>query len=225
VAEVRSEAESAAGAASALLRRGLLQCSSVLLALAREDGDPDSLGAQSQQALAALGARVCTCRVLSERGAVGEEELDAEVRRAHASCGRVDMLVVDAAGLFDAAGASRAGLATCLQAAWNVTRAVANAALIPQGGGRIVYLAPAPAAGLHAPAARAGLENLARTLSIEWARHAITTVTVAPGAATPPGEVAAVVAYLCSAAGAYFSGCLLDMGGDTATADASARER
>ena len=72
---------------------------------------------------------------------------------------------------------------------------------------------PRPDAGEHAPAACAGLENLARTLSIEWARHGITTVTIAPGAETPAGEVAALTAYLASPAGAYFSGCLLDLRG------------
>jgi NAD(P)-dependent dehydrogenase (short-subunit alcohol dehydrogenase family) len=101
-----------------------------------------------------------------------------------------------------------------VDAAWNATRAVVNGAFLPAAaGGRIVYLAPAPNGGEHAPAAGAGLENLARTLSIEWARHGITTVTIAPGVQTPAGEVAALTAYLASPAGAYFSGCLLDLRG------------
>ena len=184
----------------------------MLLAVA--DGRrPETLAAHTQRALSELGAHVRTCEVLGAAGAAGEDELDTQVRRAYEECGRIDMLAVDGAGLFAAAGGSRAGLATCLQATWNVTRALSNAALIPQCGGRIVYLAPAPGAGPHAQAARAGLENLCRTLSIEWARYAITTVTIAPGTATAPGEVAAVVAYLCSAAGAYFSGCLLELHG------------
>jgi NAD(P)-dependent dehydrogenase (short-subunit alcohol dehydrogenase family) len=80
-------------------------------------------------------------------------------------------------------------------------------------GGRIVYVAPAPQGGAHAEAARAGLENLSRTLSIEWARHQTTTVTIAPGDETAAQELAALVAYLASPAGAYFSGCLLDLRG------------
>ena len=76
----------------------------------------------------------------------------------------------------------------------------------------MVYLAPA-AGGEHARAACAALENLARTLSIEWSRHGITTVALAPGAGTSPAEVAGLVAYLASPAGAYFSGCLLDLRG------------
>ena len=97
---------------------------------------------------------------------------------------------------------ARAALRACLDASWNVTRAVANRAFLPGGrGGRIVYLAPSPDAGEHADAARAGLENLARTLSIEWARHRITAVTIAAASGAQAGEVAALTAYLASPAG------------------------
>ena len=148
-----------------------------------------------------------------------------------------DVLVVDAASAFasarglapgDPAGAGGAALRHCLDEAWQASHAVANAAFIDaRRPGRIIYLAPrcqsltraaadAGAAGAgagHADAARAGLENLARTLSIEWARYAITTVALAPGPHTTPGELATVVAYLASPAGAYFSGCQLDLRG------------
>jgi NAD(P)-dependent dehydrogenase (short-subunit alcohol dehydrogenase family) len=121
----------------------------------------------------------------------------------------IDMLVVDGAALF-----ASGGLGACLAGAWEATRTVINGVLLPAArGGRIVYLAPAPGAGEQAEAARAGLENLARTLSVEWARHAITVVTIALGDTTAPGEVAALTAYLASSAGAYFSGCLLDLRG------------
>jgi NAD(P)-dependent dehydrogenase (short-subunit alcohol dehydrogenase family) len=147
-----------------------------------------------------------------------------------------DVLVVDAASSFasapvrapgDPVSATGAALRHCLDDAWQASHAVANAAFLDAGRpGRIIYLAPRcrsllrPAAARpgaaevgagHADAARAGLENLARTLSIEWARYAITTVALAPGPHTTPGEVASVVAYLASPAGAYFSGCQLDL--------------
>jgi NAD(P)-dependent dehydrogenase (short-subunit alcohol dehydrogenase family) len=48
---------------------------------------------------------------------------------------------------------------------------------------------------------------------VEWARHSITVVAIAPGAASTAEEVAALCAYLASPAGAYFSGCLLDLRG------------
>jgi NAD(P)-dependent dehydrogenase (short-subunit alcohol dehydrogenase family) len=126
-----------------------------------------------------------------------------------AASGGIDMLVVDGAAMFAADG-----LHACLEGAWDATRAVVNGALLPAArGGRIVYLAPSPSAGEQADAARAGLENLARTLSVEWARHEITVVTIALGDGAVPGEVAALTAYLASPAGAYFSGCLLDLRG------------
>jgi NAD(P)-dependent dehydrogenase (short-subunit alcohol dehydrogenase family) len=122
------------------------------------------------------------------------------------------MLVVDGAGLFAADG-----LRACLEGVWDATHAVVNQAFLPHGPSpstrRIVYLAPAPGAGKSAGAALAGLENLSRTLSTEWARYGITVVTIAPGETTAAGEVAALCAYLASPAGAYFSGCLLDLRG------------
>jgi NAD(P)-dependent dehydrogenase (short-subunit alcohol dehydrogenase family) len=145
----------------------------------------------------------------------------------------VDALVVDAASSFSSAarapgdrtGAAGVALRDCLDDAWHATHAVANAAFIDaRRPGRIFYVAPrcrslphaahtgaAESGPGHADAARAGLENLARTLSIEWARYAITTVALAPGAQTTPDELAGVVAYLASPAGAYFSGCQLDL--------------
>ena len=125
---------------------------------------------------------------------------------------------MDGAGLF--AGGAREALVASLEASWNVTRALVNRAFITQAPNppsrRIVYIAPAPDAGEHADAARAGLENLARTLSIEWARHAITLVAIAPGPDTPAEAIATLVAYLASPAGAYFSGCVLDLRGPRA---------
>jgi NAD(P)-dependent dehydrogenase (short-subunit alcohol dehydrogenase family) len=97
-------------------------------------------------------------------------------------------------------------------AAWVALRGVANGALIPHDhAAKAVLIAPRPG-GREQVAARAALENMARELSIEWARYGITPVTVAPGAATSSKEVAALTAYLVSPAGAYFSGCLLELG-------------
>ncbi len=160
---------------------------------------------------------------LSARGHPSDEQGgERAVERVLADAGAVHMLAVDGAGLFAHAcargrgtQAGRDALRACLDESWSVSRALANRAFLAGGrSGRIVYVAPAPDAGEHAEAARAGLENLARTLSIEWARHSITTVAIAPGV-TPgtDGEVAALIAYLASPAGAYFSGCLLDLRG------------
>jgi citronellol/citronellal dehydrogenase len=111
-------------------------------------------------------------------------------------------------------------LRTALDGAWSATRAAANGAFIAaQGGGKVINLAPAPSAGPGAIATAAGLENMARTLSIEWARYGIRITTIAPGDATTPGQVASLVAFLASPAGDYYSGCRFELaGGPAATA-------
>jgi NAD(P)-dependent dehydrogenase (short-subunit alcohol dehydrogenase family) len=192
-------------AATGLLRPGLLCESSVLVAGTSE---PAPFGVAVGEACTELGAEAHMC------AAEGAEEanVDQIVTTAVAESGSLDLLVVDGAGLF-----AQGGLRDCLDAAWDVTRAVVNHAFLATETspttGRIVYLAPTPQAGEFAGAACAGLENLGRTLSTEWARHGITLVTIAPGEATAAGEVAALCAYLASPAGAYFSGCLLDLRG------------
>jgi NAD(P)-dependent dehydrogenase (short-subunit alcohol dehydrogenase family) len=179
----------------------------------RDGRQPQSLGQAVGEVCEQLGSRV---QVVHSRErqvpdpAAGEAEIDAAVTRAAAEVGGLDRLVVDGAAMF-----ASEGLVGCLECAWGATRAVANLVFLPAGPGsstrRIFYLAPPPAAGEGAEAARAGLENLARTLSVEWARHQIAVLAIAPGEGTPAGEVAALCAYLASPAGAYFSGCLLDL--------------
>jgi NAD(P)-dependent dehydrogenase (short-subunit alcohol dehydrogenase family) len=186
--------------------------------LAAGAGAEDGFSPAVRDACTALGARVCECPLpLTAGPEEAEAGIDAAVFAALEKLERIDMLVVDAAGL--AARAPGNPLLDALEASWNVTRALANHAFIGrERGGRIVYLAPAPGlhrapGSAHADATRAGLENLARTLSIEWARYAITTVTIAPAADTTSQEVASLIAYLASPAGEYFSGCLLDLRG------------
>ncbi len=192
--------------ADLLLRPGLLEGVSLLVAGAASS--EASFGGAVGEACTELGARVHACAP----DAIDEVSIDETVGAVVAETGSLNLLVVDGTALF-----AQGGLRTCLDATWNVTRAVVNLAFLPAepspSCGRIVYLAPAPGAGESAGAARAGLENLSRTLSTEWARHGITVVTIAPGDTTPASEVAALCAYLASPAGEYFSGCLLDLRG------------
>ena len=104
-----------------------------------------------------------------------------------------------------------------LDGAWDVIRPAAEAMIAAGDGGQILLLAPPPG-DPHAEAARAGLENLARTLSVEWARYAIRPVTLLPGTTTSPAEVAELVAFLASPAGAYYAGCAFTLGSAAATA-------
>ncbi|HMJ02107.1 MAG TPA: hypothetical protein VK506_04145 [Conexibacter sp.] len=184
--------------ATALLRPGLLDGRVVALG-----GGGDALGAP----LAALGATT-----VALPATLDEDEAAEHARDALAAHGALDVLLHDLRPAF--AGGGHAALRTALDTAWVTVRAVATTAFISGGrGGTVVLVAPPSDAGDSASAGvRAGAENLARTLSIEWARHAITTVAITPGAKTGDAELSALAAYLASPAGDYWSGCRLALG-------------
>jgi len=199
-----------------VLRAGLLEGVPIALAHAGEAGmAAGSMASAVGGACSELGAIVhelpliCTGQPEADDAAV-----EAAVMAAPGGGASTRMLIVDAGGMF---ASLPDGMIATLEASWRVTRAVANTAFIPgEAVGRIVYVAPPTQAGggePYADAARAGLENLARTLSIEWARYGISPVAIAPGPSTAAEQIAGVVAYLASPAGDYFSGCQLDLRG------------
>jgi citronellol/citronellal dehydrogenase len=90
----------------------------------------------------------------------------------------------------------------------------------------------------HAAAGRAAVENLAAGLALEWSRHRIRSVCVAPGSIRSEGldgydpelvagwersiplgrlgraeEVASVIAFLASSGGAYITGTTIVVDG------------
>ena len=163
------------------------------------------------------GVAPATSRALRRLGA-GVHDLDPALDEDGArdwatGIAPVHGLVFDAAPTFGDGGQTH--LAAALEAAWVATRGVATGALIPAGAGKIVLIAPRPAGGSFASAGRAALENLARTLSVEWARYGVTAVAVAPGARTTDEELSELVCYLVSEAGEYFTGCLFELGDET----------
>lgn len=100
-----------------------------------------------------------------------------------------------------------------LDHAWVAVREVATGALIEGSvASKLLLIAPRPDAGPMAGPARAGLENLVRTLSVEWARYEVTAVLLAPGARTTDQQLTAITCFVVSEAGAYLSGCRLDLG-------------
>ncbi len=154
-------------------------------------------------ALAQAGASV------HEIAADLDEDSAAEWARTRAP---IHALIYDAGGVFEGGGSE--GLSAALERAWILTRAVATGAQIPGGaGGMIVLVAPPPGGGPFAEAARSGLENLARTLAVEWARYQVTATAVAPGVRTSDEQLAMLVSFLASPAGDYFSGCRFDLSG------------
>ena len=128
--------------------------------------------------------------------------------------GRIDTLVVDAGTLFGDGGL--AGLRAALDGAWSTVHEVAAQQWLREDGaagtgGKLVLVAPRGDAGEHAGAAAAGLESLARTLAVEWARHGVRATVVVPGPRTTGDELGALVAFLASAGGEYFSGCRFEL--------------
>lgn len=121
-----------------------------------------------------------------------------------------------------------------LDAVWYLTTQVATRSMIPGGYGKVLSVTMTPRRGMpgmaHSSAARAAVESLTRTLAAEWGRYGVRLVAVAPGivhteawerygvapeqvaGVVPAGrlqsadEVAAVIAFLASAAGDYVTG-------------------
>ena len=163
--------------------------------------------------------------------------------------GRIDLLVNNAGGQFlsPAEAISPKGFRTVIelnvQGTWQMTHAAATKAFIPQQRGKVVSITVSPHQGfpgmVHTGAARAAVENMMRTLSVEWARFGIRTVAVAVGqfdtetlrtkypkevvenvAGTVPlgrlgseEEMAWLIAYLASPAGDFYSGCVITIDG------------
>jgi citronellol/citronellal dehydrogenase len=168
------------------------------------------------------------------------ENVDAMLTEVLAAQGFIDVLVNNAGGQFMAPAESisyngfRAVTRLNLDATWYLTTQVASRSMIDQGYGKVVSITMTPRRGLpgmsHSSAARAGVESLTRTLSVEWGKYGIRTTSIAPGivhtaawenygldpdfmgSKMPTGrlqsadEVASLVGFLVSPAGDYISG-------------------
>ena len=180
---------------------------------------------------------------LREPAAV-EHVVDAALERF----GTLDVLVNNAGGQFSApaeqigANGWRAVQRVTVDAVWDVTRTVATRAMIPGDGGLIVFVGFSPLRGspgfAHAAAGRAAVANLASGLALEWSRHRIRTVCVAPGTIRTEGldgyggtaiagwarsvplgrlgtpeEVGALIAFLATPGGAYVTGTTIVVDG------------
>jgi citronellol/citronellal dehydrogenase len=110
---------------------------------------------------------------------------------------RIDVLVNNAGGQFPTTAESlspkgfHAVVRNNLVGTWAMTHAVANKAMIPQKRGRIVNVIANVVRGfpgmVHTGAARAGVDNMTKTLAVEWAMHGIRTNAVAPGVIVTSG--------------------------------------
>jgi citronellol/citronellal dehydrogenase len=235
--------------------------------LALLSGGGSGIGRATALELAALGARVVICgrrpEPLAETAALAragsietevcdireEDQVEALVGRVLERHERIDLLVNNAGGQFlsPAEDITPKGFRTVIrlnvEGTWLMTHAVATRSMIPAGGGKVISITLSPHNGMpgmvHSGAARAAVENMMRTLSVEWARFGIKCNSIAPGqigtdtfmtkypqtlvalmAQTIPAgrlgtadEIAWLVAYLASPAGDFVSGTVLTVDG------------
>jgi len=249
---------------SRIFRDGLLEGQVCLVS-----GAGSGLGRETALELTRLGAAVIGCGRREEplaetaelagdlAGSFEHEPLDIRDEEAVGPFfdrllerhGRLDVLVNNAGGQFlaPAESISPKGFRTVIelnvQGTWLMTHAAATKAFIPQGGGKVLSVTLSPHNGMpgmvHSGAARAAVENMMRTLAIEWARFGIVTCALAAGQfatetlmtkypqvvidnlerSIPIGragraeEMAWLVAYLASLAGDFVSGTTITIDG------------
>ncbi|CAH1002184.1 putative 2,4-dienoyl-CoA reductase [Neolewinella maritima] len=233
-------------------------------------GGRSGIGYAIAETLLQHGAKVCICsrkeeplaeaaRTLSKLGTCvyrpcdirKSEEVEAVADLIQEEFGRLDVLVNNAGGQFPSLARHindkgwNAVINTNLNGTFYVSRVMAERFFIPQQAGNIVTIIVNMASGFpgmaHTGAARAGVENLTKSIAQEWARFNIRANCVAPGTIISSGldtyaepvrqlldqlkednlmqrhgtmeEVANAVLFLASPLSSYTSGITLQVDG------------
>ena len=174
-------------------------------------GGGSGIGLAAAHTFGELGAKVAICGRKQDRldGAVKEltargidaigltcdirepEQINAFVDAVGARLGAPTVLVNNAGGQFPTTAEQvttrgwEAVIRNNLNGTFFMTQAVAQKFMIPKRRGRIVNVIANIARGfpgmVHTGAARAGVDNLTKTLSVEWAQFNIQVNAIAPG--------------------------------------------
>lgn len=141
---------------------------------------------QAVESLSAWGA--CEGAVCDIRQREDLQKLAARIQERH---GRLDILVNNAGGQFPSPAediSEKGWLAVInnnLHGTWNATQTMAQTFFIPQKSGCIVNIIVNIYRGVpgmaHTGAARAGVDNLTKSLAVEWSKYRIRVNAVAPG--------------------------------------------
>jgi citronellol/citronellal dehydrogenase len=234
-------------------------------------GGGSGIGLATAREMVRLGARVAICgRTQDKLEAAADEpraaggtvvaqscdirepaQVEAFVTAVRGELGRIDILVNNAGGQFPSPAQHispngfLAVIKNNLVGTFHVCREVANQAMIPARGGRIVNVIANIYRGFpgmaHTGAARAGVENLTMSLAVEWSQFGILVNAVAPGVILSSGtarypaavvergiretplkragtvdEVAASIIFLASPGAQFVTGATLRLDGGQA---------
>lgn len=141
---------------------------------------------KAQESLSQLGT--CHYQVCDIRDSAQIQQLVEFIRE---KAGRLDILVNNAGGQFPSLAEDMAEkgwnavINNNLNGTWYMTQAMAKAFFIPQKAGTILNIIVNIYRGVpgmaHTGAARAGVDNLTKTLAVEWSKYNIRVNAVAPG--------------------------------------------